>query len=98
MASTPETTNGAGRLLWLAFAAVVSSFFLTTFIVQRASTSVSTLSESIIANSGPSIEHLASVRRAVLEAELNLSRFVYEPQRRLGVGVSLDAEMARIQE
>ncbi|MGZ3448108.1 MAG: sensor histidine kinase [Polyangiales bacterium] len=69
----------SGRALWLAFVAVVGSFFLSSFIVLRSSTAIATLSESIVENSAPSIEHLASIRRMVLEVELALSHLVEQP-------------------
>lgn len=85
-------------MLSLAFAAVVGSFLVTNFIVQRSSTAVGELSESIIHNSAPSIEHLAVVRRSVLETELALSRFIHEPSLRPELGRTLDTELARVKE
>ncbi|WP_158623373.1 HAMP domain-containing sensor histidine kinase [Corallococcus sp. CA053C] len=83
------------KMLVVAFAAVVGSFFATTFIVQRSSAAVGGLSEDIIYNSAPSIEHLALVRRSVLEVELLLARFINEPQLRPELGRDLDAALAR---
>ncbi|MBN8467624.1 HAMP domain-containing histidine kinase [Corallococcus exiguus] len=78
----PAGTEVSWKLLFLAFAAVVGSFFVTTVIVQRSSGVISDLSNEIIYNSAPSIEHLALVRRAVLEVELVLARFINEPTHR----------------
>lgn len=80
-------------MLVLAFTAVVGSFFATSFIVQRSSSAVGELSEDIIYNSAPSIEHLALVRRSVLEVELLLARFINETQRRPELGRELDAAL-----
>lgn len=97
MSSLPPTGKDvSGRMLWLAFAAVVGSFLVTNFIVQRSSAAVGALSESIIHNSAPSIEHLAVVRRSVLETELALSRFIHEPRLRPELGQSLDAASVRV--
>ncbi|MDY7232815.1 ATP-binding protein [Hyalangium rubrum] len=85
-------------MLSLAFVAVVGSFLVTNLIVQRSSAAVGTLSEDIIYNSAPSIEHLTLVRRSVLEAELLLSRFIHEPSRRPELGASLEAALARVKE
>jgi signal transduction histidine kinase len=85
-------------MLSLAFAAVVGSFLVTNFIVQRSSAAVGALSESIIYNSAPSIEHLASVRRSVLETELALSRFIHEPTLRPELGPALEAASASVRE
>jgi signal transduction histidine kinase len=82
-------------MLFLAFAAVVGSFLATNLIVQRSSTAIGTLSEGIIYNSAPSIEHLALVRRAVLEAELALSRFIHEPLQRPQLGPPLEGALAQ---
>jgi signal transduction histidine kinase len=83
-------------MLWLAFAAVVGSFLVTNFIVHRSSAAVGALAEGIIHNSAPSIEHLAAVRRAVLETELALSRFIHEPALRPELGRTLEAERTRV--
>jgi signal transduction histidine kinase len=83
-------------MLFLAFAAVVGSFLATNLIVQRSSEAVGTLSEGIIYNSAPSIEHLALVRRAVLEAELALSRFIHEPLHRPQLRQPLEDSLARV--
>ncbi|WP_375758946.1 sensor histidine kinase [Corallococcus exercitus] len=85
----PAGTDVSWKLLFLAFAAVVGSFFATSLIVQRSSMAISDLSADIIHNSAPSIEHLALVRRAVLEAELVLARFINEPAHR----AELDGEL-----
>jgi signal transduction histidine kinase len=85
-------------MLSLAFAAVVGSFLVTNFIVQRSSAAVGALSESIIHNSAPSIEHLSVVRRSVLETELALSRFIHEPTLRPELGRTLEAELTRAKE
>jgi signal transduction histidine kinase len=82
-------------MLSLAFAAVVGSFLVTNFIVQRSSAAVGELSESIIHNSAPSIEHLAIVRRSILETELALSRFIHEPALRPELGQALETELTR---
>jgi signal transduction histidine kinase len=82
-------------MLWLAFAAVVGSFFAASIIVQRSSTAVGELSEQIIYNSAPSIERLATFRRSILEAELALSRFIHEPAARSGTAASIDEALAR---
>lgn len=88
----------SGRTLSLAFAAVVGSFLVTNFIVQRSSAAVGALSESIIYNSAPSIEHLAFVRRSVLETELALSRYIHEPLLRPEMGRVLEAASVRVRE
>lgn len=85
-------------MLSLAFAAVVGSFLATNVIVQRSSASVGALSEEIIYNSAPSIEHLALIRRSVLEAELLLSRFIREPARRPELDRALGETLARLEE
>src|SRR3712207_3936626 len=94
----PVGSDVSGKMLALAFAAVVGSFLVTSFIVQRSSAAVNALSEGIIYNSAPSIEHLASVRRAVLEAELLLSRFIHEPTLRPELGQQLEAALARVKQ
>ncbi|RKH45372.1 sensor histidine kinase [Corallococcus llansteffanensis] len=91
----PRRTDTSWKMLFLAFAAVVGSFFATSFLVQRSSAAVGVLSEDIIYNSAPSIEHLALVRRSVLEIELVLARFINEPERRPELGRDLDAALAR---
>ncbi|HLL52877.1 MAG TPA: ATP-binding protein [Myxococcaceae bacterium] len=88
----------SGRTLSLAFAAVVGAFFATSFIVQRSSDSVAQLSESIIYNSAPSIEHLTSVRRAVLEAELTMWNLLHEPERHPDASEMLEAQRSRVEE
>jgi signal transduction histidine kinase len=85
-------------MLSLAFAAVVGSFLAANFIVQRSSAAVGALSEGIIYNSAPSIEHLAHLRRFVLETELILSQFIHEPLQRPELGRELDAALARTEE
>lgn len=94
----PPGAAVSGRTLSLAFAAVVGSFLAANVIVQRSSAAVGALSEDIIYNSAPSIEHLASVRRSVLEAELLLSRFIHEPSHRPELGRSLEAALVRVKE
>lgn len=95
-APLPPGTEVSGRMLFLAFAAVVGSFLATNLIVQRSSEAVGGLSEGIIYNSAPSIEHLALVRKAVLEAELILSRFIHEPQHRPQLRYPLEDALARV--
>jgi len=95
-AQMPPGTDVSGRMLFLAFAAVVGSFLATNLIVQRSSTAIGTLSEGIIYNSAPSIEHLAQVRRAVLEAELALSRFIHEPLQRPQLRKALEDALAQV--
>ncbi|WPB80367.1 ATP-binding protein [Archangium violaceum] len=85
-------------MLALAFAAVVGSFLVTNILVQRSSAAVGALSESIIHNSAPSIEHLAVARRAVLETELALSRFIHEPLLRPELGRTLETASARVKQ
>ena len=92
----PTGKDVSGRMLWLAFAAVVGSFLVTNFLVQRSSAAVGALSESIIHNSAPSIEHLSVVRRSVLETELALSRFIHEPRLRPELGRALEAASAQV--
>lgn len=94
----PSGSDVSGKMLLLAFAAVVGSFLVTNVIVQRSSAAVGALSESIIYNAAPSIEHLASVRRAVLETELALSRFIHEPANRPELGASLEAALASVKQ
>ncbi|MCY1036116.1 HAMP domain-containing sensor histidine kinase [Corallococcus sp. BB11-1] len=93
--SSPRRTDVSWKMLVLAFAAVVGSFFATSLVVQRSSAEVAVLSEDIIYNSAPSIEHLAIVRRSVLEVELVLARFINETQRRPELGRDLDAALAQ---
>jgi signal transduction histidine kinase len=62
----------SGKLLAVAFAAVVGSFFAMNVIVDRSSRTVGELAESIIYNTAPSIEVLARVRKSVLESEVTL--------------------------
>lgn len=88
----------SGKMLSLAFAAVVGSFLVTNLIVQRSSAAIGELSEHIIYNSAPSIEHLASVRRSVLEAELLLTRFIHEPMLRPELGRSLDTALTQVEQ
>ncbi|RKH20747.1 sensor histidine kinase [Corallococcus sp. CA047B] len=92
--SQPRRTDVSWKMLLLAFTAVVGSFFATSLVVQRSSSAVGRLSEDIIYNSAPSIEHLALVRRSVLEVELLLARFINEPQRRTDLGRDLDEALA----
>jgi signal transduction histidine kinase len=94
----PVGSDVFGKLLCLAFAAVVGSFLVTNFIVQRSSTAVDALSEGIIYNSAPSIEHLASIRREALEAELILSRFIHEPTHRSELEGDLEETLTRVKE
>lgn len=94
----PPGNAVSGKMLSLAFAAVVGSFLVTNLIVQRSSAAVGELSEDIIYNSAPSIEHLASVRRTVLEAELLLTRFIHEPMLRPELGSALDDALARVEQ
>lgn len=98
--SAPLPTGNAvsGKTLSLAFAAVVGSFLVTNLVVQRSSVAVGDLSEGIIYKSAPSIEHLASVRRAVLEAELLLTRFIHEPQLRPELGPSLETALTQVEQ
>lgn len=91
----PRRTDVSWKLLVIAFAAVVGSFFATSLIVQRSSAAVGVLSEDIIYNAAPSIEHLALVRRSVLEVELVLTRFINEPKRRPELARDLDDALAR---
>lgn len=93
-----KRTDLFGKLLSLAFAAVVGSFLVTNFIVQRSSETVGALSEGIIHNSAPSIGHLASIRRQVLEAELLLSRYIHEPSHRSELEGELEAALAGVNE
>lgn len=96
--SLPPGNAPSGKMLALAFAAVVSSFFAASFIVQRASGDIGALSEGIIFNASPSIEHLARVRRAVLEAELTLAHLLHEPARRSEAGRVLEADLRHVSE
>lgn len=96
--SLPSGAAVSGRMLSLAFAAVVGSFLVTNLIVQRSSATIGETSEDIIYNAAPSIEHLALVRRTVLEAELVLSRFIHEPLNRPELGQELDAALAHVKE
>ncbi|WP_224243359.1 sensor histidine kinase [Hyalangium gracile] len=92
----PPGNDLSGKMLTLAFVAVVGSFLAANIIVQRSSAAVGALSEEIIYNSAPSIEHLALVRRSVLETELVLSRFIHEPGHRRELGLALDEALARL--
>lgn len=65
-------------MLYVAFAAVVASFFLSNLFVLRASSSVSEAAESIAKSSAPSTARLADIRRAALETEVALSRYIHE--------------------
>lgn len=69
----------SARAIWLAFAAVVGSFFLTNFIVLRETSSVNEYAASISDTSSPSIELLSSIRRSVLLVELELERLSSDP-------------------
>jgi signal transduction histidine kinase len=94
----PPGNAVSGKMLSLAFAAVVGSFLVTNLIVQRSSAAIGELSERIIYNSAPSIEHLASVRRSVLEAELLLTRFIHEPMLRPELGRSLETALTQVEQ
>ncbi|KFE64355.1 ATP-binding protein [Hyalangium minutum] len=94
----PPGNAVSGKMLSLAFAAVVGSFLVTNLIVQRSSAAVGELSEGIIYNSAPSIERLASVRRSVLEVELLLTRFIHEPMLRPELGGSLETALAQVEQ
>lgn len=95
MAASPPTrrTHVAGMPLLLAFTAVVGSFFASNYIVQRSTGEIATLSQNIIENAAPSIEHMARVRRGVLEAELALAHFIDEPERRAEHAKTLEAAL-----
>ncbi|RKH40224.1 sensor histidine kinase [Corallococcus sp. AB050B] len=96
--SLPPGNAPSGRMLALAFTAVVCSFVAASFVVQRASAQIGDLSEGIIFNSGPSIEHLAQIRRAVLEAELSLERYLHEPGNRQEAARTLEVDLTRLKD
>ncbi len=77
-AEVPDPGQSA-RAIWLAFAAVVGSFFVTNFIVLRETASVNGYAASISDTSSPSIELLSSIRRSVLLVELELERLSSDP-------------------
>jgi signal transduction histidine kinase len=96
--SLPPGYAPSGLLLALAFTAVVGSFFTANFIVQNASGNIGALSDGLINNVSPSIEHLARIRRTVLEAELTLSHILHEPSRRAEEGRRLELNLKQVNE
>jgi signal transduction histidine kinase len=81
----------AERTLGVIFVAVVGSFLATTCVVQRRSTEIDSLADSIVSNSTPSIERLACVRGATLELERALGRHLRGARpRRTSTGSELD--------
>lgn len=79
MPSRTQRVNPGARSLVLAFVAVVGSFFASNLVVDQSSRAIGELAERIIENTSPSIEHLARVRKSVLEAELALVHLVRDP-------------------
>jgi signal transduction histidine kinase len=89
--------DGSARTLILVFTVVVGSFLVTTVAVQRTSTEIDSLSESIVSNSSVSIEHLASLRALTLEVELTLSRYIQEERaRRSSIAPALDRALRNL--
>jgi signal transduction histidine kinase len=64
------------RLTVLTIVVVAGSFLTAAIVIQRASRQIDSLSDSIVHNSSPSIERLASLRGSTLEVELALSRYL----------------------
>lgn len=93
---TKPTTSGTA--LAAALVAVVASFLATSYFVQRASSAVGDLSDSIVRNAAPSIEHLTSMRRSILESEVRLSLLIQASQASGDVERELDAALRQLQQ
>ena len=65
-------------MLAVVFTAVLGSFLATTVLTVVTSDAVSSLSDSIVHNSSPSIQRLASLRASTIEVELALSHYLHE--------------------
>src|SRR5437868_15020769 len=88
--------DASGWMLSVVFTAVVGSFLATTLITQVTSTAVGSLSDSIVYNSSPSIQSLASLRASTLEVELALSRYLHEEESRSAIPSHLDSSLHRL--
>src|SRR5437868_6366436 len=92
----PPGKDASGWMLSVVFTAVVGSFLATTLITQVTSTAVGSLSDSIVYNSSPSIERLASLRASTLEVELALSRYLHGEGSRSAIASQLDSSLDRL--
>ena len=93
---SPPGTDASGWMLSVVFTAVVGSFLATTLITQATSTAVGSLSDSIVYNSSPSIQRLASLRASTLEVELVLSRYLHGEGSRSAPASQLDSSLDRL--
>ena len=83
------------RLLIVVFAILVGSFLVATIVAQRLSSRVSTLTDSLTETAMPRIEHVAELRDATLEVQLELADFVHRTgDARARVRPMLDARLA----
>lgn len=70
--------DGTGRVRTIVFTVVVASFSATTLAIHRASSDIDALSDSIVSNSAPTIERLASLRGSTSSVQLALWRYLQE--------------------
>jgi signal transduction histidine kinase len=85
-----------GRLSIAVLAIVMGGFLVTSLVVQRASADIEALSGAIVSVSAPSIEHLASMRSAVPDVELTLSRLLREGPAAASRSTRLDGLLASL--
>lgn len=87
--------NRSVTLLLLVFASVIGSFLVTTIVVQRTSSDIDALADRIVSNAMPSIERLAGLRSAALDAEIDLTRYIAAAEGRAREGLREEVEASR---
>jgi signal transduction histidine kinase len=85
-------------MLAVVFTAVLGSFFATTLITVVTSQAVSSLSDSIVHNSSPSIQRLASLRASTVEVELALSHYLHEGGSPTLLATRVDSSLDKVRE
>jgi signal transduction histidine kinase len=93
---TLTTKDRSSLRLFLVFGAVVGSFLVTNVIIQTFSAQIGSLSDTLVFNSSPSIERLASLRGTTLEVELLLSRYLQEGRSDSSLAQTLHASLEKL--
>lgn len=97
MKASIDRGDGPRRLLILVVSVLVGSFVVATLVAQRMSSEVARLSESLVHQAMPRIEHVASVRDATLEVQLAVTDLVHGTGRGAAREL-LDTKLATLQQ
>jgi signal transduction histidine kinase len=86
-------------LLALVFLVLLGSFVVATVIVQRTSSNIGTISDTLVEKAMPRIAHVATLRSSTLEVQLALAELLRsESHDRAAATAALDTRLAKLQQ